>query len=66
MARAWQDNPHAHALILPATPEAVACFWGRLGGFVALGVAPRGWAGVPAVHPFLARSAQGLLVLTGP
>ena len=49
-----------------AAAGAVADFWGRLSGFVALRVVPRGWGSVPADHPFLGRVSGASLVLRVP
>lgn len=65
MARA-QPEASVEVLVAGVGAEAVACLWGALAGFVALGPVPRGWGSVPLVHPFLGCSADGCILLNGP
>lgn len=46
--------------------EVVADFWGRLGSFARAGITPRNWGDVPRDHCFLASSANGGVVFSGP
>ena len=54
------------SLLQRACVAAVADFWGRLSGFVALGRLPDAWAVVPADHPFVGRAASGAPRLNKP
>jgi hypothetical protein len=53
----------ARAALQAAT---VSAFWGRLQSFASLGVVRRNWDVVPTQHPFLARGANGGVVLVPP
>jgi hypothetical protein len=64
-ARAADGRAPAPA-VARALVAVIAEFWDRLHSFASLGLPPRGWSAVPLVHPFLCRSAAGVVVLVPP
>ena len=58
-------SPLSRAQLVGVGSAVVADFWARVASFAALGIAPDGWATVPAVPPFLANRSDRV-VFVGP